>query len=411
MGGERLAHPLDTAWVSTGGTGAQNYDEFSSDTEITDIVAKNPTSLLSVEMPQCTPEAREAGRGFAESLPYAEQQLQRLKNDGRLAPFADVVCSYRIESGHSVTYGLFCMIDTAQISGSADQPGRVIRNEDVFPEKVSERQELITSLHHVLSPVLLVQSGRGDGLHAHLADVIAGLGEPEIVDVDQLDQRHSLWVLGPSDERDVLLELVSEGDLIVADGNHRTLAAQQAGLDRFLAVVTSPGSVTIRPYHRLVRDLGLPTHVMQARLREAGCIVVENPGEPTVPDAPGAIHVYLGKGSTVEVVLPPALEGATVDRLDHSLVERVVLNDVLGMDAGDKRITYVGGDYPVEWLTGEVDAGRAAAAMLIAPVNVDDFLQVNLDRQKMPRKSTWFTPKARCGLVVAELPAAVPAAG
>jgi uncharacterized protein (DUF1015 family) len=30
---------------------------------------------------------------------------------------------------------------------------------------------------------------------------------------------------------------------------------------------------------------------------------------------------------------------------------------------------------------------------------------VNLARQKMPRKSTWFTPKARAGLVVAELPA------
>jgi uncharacterized protein (DUF1015 family) len=28
---------------------------------------------------------------------------------------------------------------------------------------------------------------------------------------------------------------------------------------------------------------------------------------------------------------------------------------------------------------------------------------VNLARQKMPRKSTWFTPKARGGLVLADL--------
>jgi len=36
-------------------------------------------------------------------------------------------------------------------------------------------------------------------------------------------------------------------------------------------------------------------------------------------------------------------------------------------------------------------------------VTVDDFLAVNLARRKLPRKSTWFTPKARAGLVVAEL--------
>ena len=75
----------------------------------------------------------------------------------------------------------------------------------------------------------------------------------------------------------------------------------------------------------------------------------------------------------------------------------------LGLDPGDKRITYVGGDYPPAWLAGEVDAGRAELAVLIAPVTVADFVAVNLARLKLPRKSTWFTPKARAGLVLADL--------
>ena len=29
-----IAHPLAQAWLSTGGTGAQNYDEFADDAEI-----------------------------------------------------------------------------------------------------------------------------------------------------------------------------------------------------------------------------------------------------------------------------------------------------------------------------------------------------------------------------------------
>jgi uncharacterized protein (DUF1015 family) len=83
----------------------------------------------------------------------------------------------------------------------------------------------------------------------------------------------------------------------------------------------------------------------------------------------------------------------------------VLLGDVLGLDPGDKRVTYVGGDYGADWLVGEVDAGRAALAVLIAPVTVDDFVAVNLARRRLPRKSTWFTPKARAGLVVADLSA------
>ena len=63
----------------------------------------------------------------------------------------------------------------------------------------------------------------------------------------------------------------------------------------------------------------------------------------------------------------------------------------------------VGGDYGPDWLRAEVDAGRAVAAILIAPVTTEDFIEVNAQRMTMPRKSTWFTPKARAGLVLAEL--------
>jgi uncharacterized protein (DUF1015 family) len=76
---------------------------------------------------------------------------------------------------------------------------------------------------------------------------------------------------------------------------------------------------------------------------------------------------------------------------------------MLGLDPGDKRITYVGGDYPESWLRAEVDAGRADLAIVIPPVTVPDFIRVNLERHKLPRKSTWFTPKARAGLVMAQL--------
>src|SRR5205823_3923541 len=56
-----IAHPIATAWLSTGGppartTGAQNYDEFADDAEITAIIAANPASPLAVEMPHRAPD-------------------------------------------------------------------------------------------------------------------------------------------------------------------------------------------------------------------------------------------------------------------------------------------------------------------------------------------------------------------
>jgi uncharacterized protein (DUF1015 family) len=271
------------------------------------------------------------------------------------------------------------MVDTDQISTSADEPGLVIRNEDVFPEKVRERVALANALGHLLSPVLLLQTGRGDELHDALAKACAEAGSPDATDLDASMGTHEIWVL--KDPAPALMDLAAGGQLVVADGNHRTLAAQTGGLPRFLAVVTTPASVEIKPYNRLVRDV--------------------SPSFESAPDG-ATVRVYTRSGET-SVTLPrdPAL--GFVDNLDHALVERELLGRALDLEPGDKRITYVGGDYPESWLKREVDEGRADLAILIDPVTVPDFIEVNLAREKMPRKSTWFVPKARAGLVVAQL--------
>jgi uncharacterized protein (DUF1015 family) len=369
-------HPIPDAWLTRGGTGAQNYDEFADEAEITEIISANPRSALAIEMPHKAPDS--LGKTFEQSLPDAVRRLSEAKAQGAYEHFEDVVVLYRI-TGETVSYGLWCMVDTDQISTSVDEPGLVIRNEDVFPEKVRERVALAEALGHLLSPVLLLQTGGGDELHAALEAACASAGPAYAGDVDPSGRTHEIWPLN-FDAR--LAELATGGDLVVADGNHRSLAAQTGGLQRFLAVITTPRSVTIQPYNRLVRE-----------------VVFEDPGDET-----GRIRVYTPDGERV-LSLPRDEGRSFVENMDHALVERVLLGEMLGLDPGDKRITYVGGDYPESWLRAEVDAGRADLAILIPPVTVPDFIQVNLDRHKMPRKSTWFTPKARAGLVVAQLPA------
>src|SRR5690606_6644754 len=152
----------------------------------------------------------------------------------------------------------------------------------------------------------------------------------------------------------------------------------------------------------------VPVEQVLDRLRGLGATVRDLP-EPGLPE-PGTTVLY-AEGRAWAVVLPVAEDESAVDRLDHALVERHLLGRVLGLDPGDPDVRYIGGDYPVSWLREQVDTGAAALAVIIAPVRVEDFVAVNLARQKMPRKSTWFTPKARAGLVLAELDAAAGPAG
>jgi len=270
---------------------------------------------------------------------------------------------------------------------------------EAFIAKVRERVALAESLGTLLSPVLLLQTGCGDELHAALAAATAAAGAPAATDVDQSGRTHAVWTVPPGPLQDELTALAGGGELVVADGNHRSLAAQTGGLPRFLAVVTTPASVAIQPYNRLVSEL--PVADLVAGLAAAGARVEPLPRLAAVPPK-GTIELYAA-GRSYAVVLPPAAGASPVENLDHALVERILLGDVLGLDPGDKRISYIGGDYPAEWLRGEVDAGRSELAVLIAPVTVADFVAVNLARQKLPRKSTWFTPKARGGLVLAQL--------
>lgn len=372
-----VVHPIPSAWLTKGGTGAQNYDEFADEAEITEIIAANPLSALAIEMPHKAPDS--IGKSFEQSLPDAVSRLTAAKAQGAYDHYDNVVVLYRI-TGESVSYGLWCMVDTDQISTSVDEPGLVIRNEDVFPEKVRERVALTEALGHLLSPVLLLQTGRGEELHTALALACADAGAPLATDVDPSGRTHEIWPVPEGMLATRLTELAGGGDLVVADGNHRSLAAQTGGLPRFLGVVTTPDSVSIQPYNRLVRDVSLVGG-------EYG----------------GRVRVYTREDDQRVLLLPEDPSLGFVENMDHARVERVLLGEMLGLEPGDKRITYVGGDYPDSWLIGEVDAGRADLAVLIEPVTVPDFIAVNLARQKMPRKSTWFTPKARAGLVVAEL--------
>ena len=384
--------PIAKGWISTTGeTGAQNYDEFADDAEITAIVEANPRSMLAVEMAHRTPEMLAEGADRERSLRYAAERLQRLKDDGLLAEARDFVVAYEIDAPTGRQLGIGLMAPTAEIWDAERNPGgRIIRNEDVFPEKVEYYADVIRALRHLPSAVMLAAPDADASVRDAVAEVMHSR-PPTVTSRDQKGNEHRIRVVSDPAERERLLASLEGKELLVADGNHRSRASEHAGLDAFFAVVLSAETMHIDEYHRGFRELGMGDDEFLTRVREAGFEVGDT----------GTIDLYSRSGRHG---LTPVVERRQApETLEHQLVEERIVRGVLGWDPSDHRIVYVGGDYGRDYLAAEVEAERFQVALAMPAVTMDDFVAVNERRLKMPRKSTWFTPKLRAGVVVVEL--------
>src|SRR5438128_3248979 len=263
--------PIAMGWISaTGETGAQNYDEFADDAEITAIVEANPRSMLGVEMAHCTPEMLAEGTDRERSLRYGAERLQRLKDDGLLAEARDFVVAYEIDAPTGRQLGIGLMAPTAEIWDAQRNPsGRIIRNEDVFPEKVEYYADVIRALRHLPSAVMLAAPDADASVRDAVEEVVRSR-PPTVMSRDQHGNEHRIRVVSDSAERERLLAALEGKELLVADGNHRSRAAEHAGLGAFFAVALSAETMHIDEYHRGFRELGMGDDEFLTRVREAG---------------------------------------------------------------------------------------------------------------------------------------------
>ena len=79
-----------------------------------------------------------------------------------------------------------------------------------------------------------------------------------------------------------------------------------------------------------------------------------------------------------------------------------MLTPMLGIEdpRTDNNIDFVGGIRGTDELEKRVDSGEWAAAFSMAPVTVQQLIDIADAGEIMPPKSTWFEPKLRSGLFV-----------
>ena len=382
---------------------APPYDVLSA-AEARAAVKDRPGSFLRVSRPEV-------------DLPPGTAPGAQALYDGAAAAFARMIESgllirdaaprfyaWRMESRAGAQTGL-----VAAASLAAYEQGAIKRHESTRPPKVEDRARHMAALGAQTGPVLAIH--RPDEEVRRLI-AAACAGPPLCRTVLDGAVTHTLWPIDGADEIEALTEGFDRiGALYIADGHHRAAAAQMAagrgggpagGADDRLLTVNFPADeVRILGYHRIVRGLnGLTT---EAFLREIAhvlrCAPVDGPVEPA---GPAQLGMYVaGRWYRLAATGPAPAGGAVVDRLDVSLLTRLVLGPILGIGDPrlDARIDFVGGGRGVAALAAAVDGGDASVAFALHPISVDDLMAVADAGAILPPKTTWFEPKLADGLV------------
>lgn len=371
--------PIDRAWLVRREVPGPDVDEFAEPDRIVAALAEPNAAtrtLLAVQHPHRTPAARAAGLGLLDALPAARSTLAVLVRTA-YRPVTDVVAPYEVDGPDGTACGLLCMVDPAAVGA-----GRVRHSEEVYPDIVAERAEVLAGLGYATSAAMLVPVSDRDELTAAVR--AAATGVPDVSTVDSSGRRHRLWLLGPGAVRDRVLAVAGAHPLLVADGNHRVAAAAAAGLNGLLALVTAGPGLRIGAFHRVLTGTGRTATDLAAAWRAVGLTVHERDARPE----PGRVVVKC-PDRTLVVDLPSGTE------IDHAVVEELLLHEALGIDPESRLVRPLA--------EGRQPPPDADAILELAPIPLAEVLAVHAAGGRMPRKSTYFTPKPRSGLLLAAL--------
>ena len=381
---------------------APPYDVLSS-VEARERARGKPWSFLHVSKPEIDLAPNTDPYSDAVYAKAAENLQRMIAERVLLRDAREHYYAYRTTWQGRRQTGLACV---AALAGYEN--GRVLKHELTTPTKETDRVRQIEALNAQTGPVMMAYP------HAPEIDVLlkrATERDPDVAVKADDDVMHELWVIadsGPIEELTRAFDAV--GALYIADGHHRSAAAQRVSAARgsgegshryFLSVVFPHHAMTILDYNRVVRDLnGRTPEQLLAEIGQRFAVTPSN--SPARPTESRAFGMYLDRRWYALKLNQDAVpEGDAIGRLPVTLLARNLIEPILGItdQRTDKRIDFVGGGRGLQELARRVDAGEMAVAFALFPTSMDDLMAVADAGEIMPPKSTWFEPKLADGMV------------
>jgi uncharacterized protein (DUF1015 family) len=333
----------------------------------------------------------------------AVSNFERLKTEAPLlVEDAPRLYVYRLRMGTHSQIGL------AGCFSIDDYDRDVIRkHEHTRPDKEDDRTRHLLELRAQTGPVFLTYRSR-PAIDALINRIVMGQPLYDFAAGDGV--QHTIWIVEPAEEHQLVVAFDAVPALYIADGHHRAASAARARRrlagdagkggewDTFLAVAFPDGQVQILPYNRVVQDLaGMTPGAFLDELQKRFTIKTG----PALPARKGEVAMFLDGHWHTIVLGGPQAGARSADRLDVMRLQDVVLGPMLriGDVRTDKRIDFVGGARGTAELESRIRSGAAAVAFSLYPVDVQDLMAITDAGGIMPPKSTWFEPKLRDGLL------------
>lgn len=317
--------------------------------------------------------------------------------------------------------------------------GTVLPHEDTLPKPKQDRLQLLRTCQCNFSAIMVLFED------SHAWGWLRRYSEsrpPQVEFAADDGQKHSLWIITDEHLINKVTQRLQHRPAFVADGHHRyetaleyrrELEGREGPLPEdhpanyVLAELfdfSDPG-LAILPTHRVVRwvDPGRLANLMDglARVFEVrplppltgdSCSQLDSVLQtmlnlkPTAhafglygPDRGRLSLISMPRGKAASYL--PAVGSRAYRQLDVTVLHRLVLEDLLGIDANkvedESHLTYTRDEAEALDL---VDQGRAQLAILLNPTLPSEVRDVALAGDRMPQKSTYFYPKLPTGLVM-----------
>ena len=381
------------------------YDVIDED-ERRELESADPHNVVRLILPR---DASGSPHGAYRS---AAELLRQWRAEGVLvADDTPALYVYELAEGDARTRGL-----VGAVGLTPPEAGIVLPHENTMAGPVADRLALTEATEGNLEPIYLVYSGGGAASQA----VAACDDQPPLVDTQVDGVTHRIWALtDPSTLRAVAGDLLARR-AVIADGHHRyaTYLRHQADRhaagagagpwDRGLALLVDASTYgpQVHAIHRVVSGLPLADAVTRAAAGFATRDVPAASALDALAAAGKGAAFLLTDGSRwvlltdpdsalIEATLP-AERSAAWRSLDVTVAHRVLIDRLWALEDHED---VVGFEHSV------ADAVAAAqrsggTALLLNPTPVEGVAAVAEAGERMPRKSTLFTPKPRTGLLM-----------
>lgn len=387
------------------------YDVYSRE-EATRVVKENPDTFLAIDR---------AETSFGPEMDtYAPQVYER----------ADNLLREKISAGYFVKDSTPCFYLYEQTFEGRSQTGIVAcasiddycnnvikKHENTRADKEQDRIRHVDICNMQTGPIFLAYRTNND-----LRQITERVkSNPPVYDFISDDGvGHRVWVIDDEENIRQISECFGQISAIyIADGHHRCASAVKVGLKRreihpdytgqeefnfFLSVLFPDEELFIMDYNRVVRDLNGHT-VEEFFEKVKKSFLVEKKGKsPFRPERKGTFGMYLENQWYQLTARKEILSSDAVEGLDVSLLQRCLLDPVLGIKdpKTDKRIDFVGGIRGLEELERRARTDMKVAFAMY-PASISELFEVADAGKLMPPKSTWFEPKLRSGLFLHDL--------